>query len=345
MADGSGRVLVTGGAGMIGRRLVRHLARGGYEVVVLDLTGPRSEVARRKPELRSMARDVRWIRGDTRKESDVREAMAGVGTVFHLAAGPSFVHYSRSPVAETSNAITGFLTVLDAARHAGVRRVVHASTSAVYEGNPVPYREDMPLSPPDLKSLAKRTTEDIAGIYAARYGMTTISLRPFSVYSDDETEKGPLANVVSLFVWAVLAGRTPVLWGDGRQTRDFVYVDDVARAFALAAEVPEPATQPVNVGTGVETTHRELVRLIAAACGVEAEFRFSGVPVEPYANRLLADTTRAEKVLGFRAETALAAGVAKVVEQARASGSYGRAVAGLALAQEPPAFSDALRGE
>ncbi len=156
----------------------------------------------------------------------------------HLAAGASFLMYEEAPLQQTSGTIDGFHTLLEALRVNDVETLVYASTSAVYEGNDLPYNEGMALSPPDLKAFAKKVNEEMAALYARRYPLRPVRLRPFSVYGEDEMSKGKYANVVSLFTWAVCGGRRPLVWGDGTQTRDFIHVSDEGYAKALRKSRP-----------------------------------------------------------------------------------------------------------
>jgi UDP-glucose 4-epimerase len=286
------------------------LVAEGHTVTVLD----RSEAgfALLDPSVRA---EVRLIVGETTSEAAVAQAVDGQDVVAHLAAGSSFLMYEERPVTETAAAMVGFHAVLDAAVHHGVRRVVYLSTSAVYEGNPVPYREGMPLHPPDLKALAKCVNEDVAALYVDRYGIEGVALRPFSVYGAGEESKGPYANVASLFTWAMARGRRPVLWGDGSQTRDFIYVDDVARAVIQALR--SRVTGAFNVGTGTETRFDEAIAMINELLGSELEPVPVAVPISIYAHRLLADTSQAQRELGFIAQVPFAQGLREVLSAFR----------------------------
>jgi UDP-glucose 4-epimerase len=174
----------------------------------------------------------------------------------------------------------------------------------------------MPLNPPDLKSLSKKFNEEMAHYYSSRYGINAIGMRPLNVYGNEEFSKGPFANTVSLFVWAILCGHQPVIWGDGSQTRDFIYVDDVARVFQLALE-SNLGTQEFNVGTGIETRIIDVIPIIQRVVGnyTLAPIYFP-VPIDIYAERLVANMDHSEKVLGFRAEINLEEGIKKVVHRA-----------------------------
>lgn len=308
------RVLVTGGSGFIGRTLVQTLLQRGYDVTVLD-RARKSDTAPSVDAAPSME-TVRWVRSDTRDWDTLAEAIKDQDVVIHLAAGSSFLMYEEKPCSHTIGTIAGFQNVLEAARRFSVRKIVYASTSAVYEGNTLPYSESMPLNPPDLKAFAKKINEEMSHLYSQRYGIPLIGLRPLSVYGPEEIGKGPYANVVSLFAWAMLAGRRPVVWGDGSQTRDFIYVTDVVEAVRLALETDIP-TQQLNVGTGIETSFNEVIAIINEYLGTDLSPSYVPVPVHVYARRLAGDPTLAHEVLGFRSTVTVREGIHRVLEAAR----------------------------
>ncbi|MFJ9813971.1 NAD-dependent epimerase/dehydratase family protein [Streptomyces sp. NPDC101151] len=312
-------LLVTGGAGFIGRTMIRGMLDDGHTITSVDnfKIGGREHI----PE--DLRGHVEWLEGDTRDPALLTKLMKGRDAVVHLAAPSSFLMYEEDPVDGASVTVHGFLNVLEAMRSADVGKLVYASTSAVYEGNPVPYTEDMELRPPDLKALSKKWNEEVARQYTERYGLIALGLRPFSVYGHDEFSKGGYANVISLFAWAVLNGATPLLWGDGSQTRDFIYVEDAGRAFRTALEADLP-TQEFNVGTGVETSFSDVLSMIGEEAGRPVEPEFVDVPITIYARRLWADVTRATGVLGFRHEIDVREGVRRVVAAARRAQESGQ---------------------
>lgn len=306
------QILVTGAGGLIGRSVLMLLVERGHHVVALD-----RDFARGRSLVPAEIRDqVRWVEADTRDQAALEQALEGTRRVIHLAAGPSFLMYEEEPIQQTSNAIQGFHNLVEASSKRAIDSIVYASTSAVYEGNDLPYREDMTVKPPDLKAFAKKVNEDLAELYSCRYGIRMLGMRPFSVYGDSEMSKGRYANVVSLFAWALAAGRQPVVWGDGNQTRDFVFVEDVARAFVLATE-SSLRTQVLNVGTGVETTFNEIIAMLAHDLNVRSSPIYTDVPIAIYARRLLADTSRCQELLAFKPEVSLEDGAARVIEAAR----------------------------
>lgn len=305
-------VLVTGGAGFIGRNMIAGMVRDGYTITALDnyKIGGKEFV---DDEIRN---EVNWVEGDSRDYSLVAKLTKGMDGVIHLAAPSSFLMYEEDPTDGASVTTQGFLNILEAVRRNEVGKLVYASTSAVYEGNPVPYTEEMTLAPPDLKALSKKWNEEAARQYSDRYGITAVGLRPFSVYGHDEFSKGGYANVISLFVWAALSGQTPVLWGNGQQTRDFIYVTDAGRAFQLALEA-DLKTDEFNVGTGLETTFNRTLDLIGAELGMDLTPRYVPTPIAIYAERLWADTRKAENLLGFHPSVTVEEGIRRVIASAK----------------------------
>jgi UDP-glucose 4-epimerase len=236
-------VLVTGGAGFIGAHCVRRLLAGGHAVRVLDnLSGGRRE-ALPGDDLRL---DFRL--GDIRDPQAVAAAMAGATQVLHLAAQVSVAVSVAAPLESASTNLTGFLNVLEAARQAGVRRFVYASSAAVYGNAEAPQREDLEPAPRSPYALEKRVNEQYAALYQQLHGLPALGLRYFNVYGPGQCQRSDYAGVIARFSQCVRAGEPVTLHGDGAQTRDFIHVEDVARLScqALVAE----ATGVINIGTG-----------------------------------------------------------------------------------------------
>jgi UDP-glucose 4-epimerase len=310
------KVLVTGGAGFIGRSLVRQLAEASHEVVALDNFSFSNE-----GQIESHPH-VSWVHGDTRDFTQMQALVADSDVVAHLAAPSSFIMHEEDDLSACNFTMMGFKTVMEAMRKTGRKKIVWTSTSAVYEEwlkEPrVPFREDMPIDPPDSKAGCKHWCELEAQRYVNRYGFTSIAFRPFSVYGVGEHTKLGYANVSSLFAWAMMAGHRPIIWGDGRQTRDFIFVDDVARALKMAVEKEDLKSTVLNLGYGVEHTFLDVVRIVAEELGVpEPEPIWVEVPIQIYAHRLWADTEKIEKTLRFVPEVDLREGVRRIIAAAR----------------------------
>jgi UDP-glucose 4-epimerase len=305
-----GVTLVTGGAGFIGSHLVEALVDRGERVRVLDnlSTGRRGSLAR-------VLDDVEFVAADVRDAQAVARACSGVEVVFHQAALPSVPRSLQDPVTTTKVNVSGTLNVLLAAREAGVRRVVVASSSSVYGGNPtLPQSEKLrplPLSPYAVSKLA---AEGYAAAFWHVWGLETVALRYFNVFGPRQDPAGEYARVVPAFLEALRQGRRPVIYGDGEQSRDFTHVDNVVAANLLAAQAPEAAGEVFNVACGESVTVNRLVAALGAALGellgtaLEPEYRAarSGDP-----RHTLADLTAARGVLGYEPQVGFEEGLAR----------------------------------
>jgi UDP-glucose 4-epimerase len=297
------RTLVTGGAGFIGSHLVDALLDAGREVAVLDdlSTGRRENL------------DGALARGATLHEADVADAPATARllaaerpeVVFHLAAQIDVRRSVADPTFDARVNVAGTAAVLEAARAAGARRVVLASTGGALYGDTrrIPTPEDVPPAPPAPYGTGKAAAEGYMALYARLHGLSTMSLRLANVYGPRQDPRGE-AGVISIFCAARADGRSATVFGDGRQTRDFVYVGDAAAAFLAAGE--SEATGAVNVGTGRETTVLEL----AHALGLRPEH----APERPgEILRSCLDPTAAASTLGWRARVELPEGLERTM--------------------------------
>jgi len=259
-------VLVTGGAGFIGSHTVEALIAGGGRVRVLD----NFSTGRRENLPASVMLEV--VDGDVRDPVVVDRAMRGVTRVLHLAAQVSVVKSVEDPVTSGAVNVGGFLVVLDAARRAGIGRLVYASSAAVY-GAPdqVPLDESAPARPQSPYGLEKSIDDQYAALFSDLYGMHCLGLRYFNVYGPRQDPASPYAGVISKFLDCMRASRPLRVFGDGEQTRDFVFVEDVARANVLA--LAAPATGVCNVGTGRSASLLEVARLLGDASGRRLEIR------------------------------------------------------------------------
>ncbi len=260
-------VLVTGGAGFIGSHLVEALAARGRTVRVLDdlSTGQASNLDHiaAKPEL---------IRGCVTDEAAVARAAEGCEVVFHLAALASVAKSVEDPPASHAACATGALNVLNAARKAGARRLVYAGSASAYGGasDPAGQDEDTPLVALSPYAAAKLAGEFYAQSFAHTYGFETVRLRFFNVFGPRQRADSPYSGVIAIFAALLASGRTPTVFGDGLQSRDFVFVTDVVQALLLASEVPGVSGRVYNVGTGSSVTLLDLIRELNAILGTNA---------------------------------------------------------------------------
>ena len=289
------RALVTGGAGFIGSHIVDALLAEGCDVAVLDnlSTGKREN-------LEHAADRIRFYPGDIRDPEAVATAMAECDAVFHEAALVSVPRSVEMPMESAAINDLGTLNVLEAARRGGVRRVVLASSSALYGDLPgFPKTEEMDLRPMSPYAVHKLTGELNARLYTDLYGLETVCLRYFNVFGPRQDPSSPYSGVISLFMTRAAKNRPPAIHGDGEQYRDFVYVADVARANLLAATVDGAAGSILNIGVGEAVTINRLWETIRqmAGCDLAPEY---GPPRIGDLFASHADIRKAKETLGFQ---------------------------------------------
>jgi UDP-glucose 4-epimerase len=301
--------LVTGGAGFIGSHLVEALTARGNRVRVLDdfSTGRRDNLAgvRPAPEI---------VEGDVADPGAVARAVGGAGVVFHLAALASVQRSVEDPVASHRICDTGTLHVLDAARKAGVRRVVYAGSASAYgipEG-PV-QRETDPLSPLSPYASAKLAGELHAQAFAAVYGLETVRLRFFNIFGPRQRPDSPYSGVIALFIAALAEGRTPTVHGDGLQSRDFTCVADAVQALVKAAETPGISGRVYNVGTGRQVTILELAAVLNRLLGTDRQ-PLHGPSRAGDVRHSCADINRARQELGYEPVVSLEEGLKQTLD-------------------------------
>jgi nucleoside-diphosphate-sugar epimerase len=303
--DLGGLQLVTGGAGFIGANLVRRLAGLGARVRVFDdlSSGHLENLAGLEPS-------VEFVRGDLRDAAAVRAAAQGAAHVFHLGALASVQASVDDPAATHEINVTGTLNVLLAARAAGVRRVVFSSSASIYGDDPqMPKREDMRPAPLSGYALSKLAGEHYGRIFHGLYGLECFALRYFNVFGPRQDPASHYAAVIPLFMRAYAAGRQPTIYGDGEQTRDFTYVDDIVAANLCCLDAPAAAAGGVfNVAYGDRITVNDLARQIAALAG--QPFAPTYAPARPGDVReSQADSSLARRVLGWQPTGDFAAGL------------------------------------
>ena len=306
------KTCVTGGAGFIGSNLVERLVADGHEVVVLDnfATGRRENLA-------GVVDRVDFREGDLRDRVAVQEAVEGCEVVYHQAALAAVARSVENPREVTEVNVTGTLNVLMAARDAGVRRVVFASSSSVYGDTPeLPKVETMTLSPRSPYAATKAACEGFLFAFHASYGLEGVALRYFNVYGPRQSARSLYAAVVPRFVESMTAGKPCTIYGDGGQTRDFTYVGDVVEALVLAASTPRAVEGPMNLGGGSRISILELAKTIARAVGWKGSPAFEPVRVGDVRDSL-ADIRRARECLLWRPTTSLAEGIGKILAYSR----------------------------
>jgi nucleoside-diphosphate-sugar epimerase len=286
--------LVTGGAGFIGSHLVRFLLDRGGRVRVLDdfSTGKRENLA-------ELGTKIEILEGSLSSDKDVEAAVRGVDFVLHQAAIPSVPRSVEFPLESHESNSTGTLRLLKSAAAAGVRRLVYASSSSVYGANPsLPKVESMPTEPLSPYAVSKLSGEQYAVVFHRLYGLETVSLRYFNVFGPRQDPNSPYSGVVSRFIDAIASGSAPTIHGDGEQTRDFTYVENVARANFAALERPEAAGSVYNIGCATRVSINDLWRVMAELSGSTLEPHYAPVRSGDVPHSL-ADIGRARKDLGY----------------------------------------------
>ncbi len=310
------RYLVTGGAGFIGCNLVRYVLAKGHEAVVVDnfATGKRENIA-------DFVERVKFIEGDIRDRATMDAAVAGCAAVFHEAALGSVPRSVENPHASHDVNVNGTLTVLEAARAAGVKRVIFAASSSAY-GNRAesPKHEAMAPLPVSPYAAGKVACEGYLRAYAACYGMETLSLRYFNVFGPYQDPEGAYAAVIPAFISSLLRRRRPVVYGDGEQSRDFCYIDNVCEANWLAANAPPAKCDGtvINIACNARTTLNEILALLRELLETDVEPEYAD-PRPGDVRHSLADVSLAQQVIGYEPKIFFAEGLRKAIDWYKAN--------------------------
>ncbi len=290
-----GSFLVTGGAGFIGSHLVEHLVATGHAVRVLDnfSTGKRAN-------LEPFAGKIDLIEGDLRQPEDCRKACADVEIVFHEGAVPSVPKSVSDPVTSHQVNVDGTFNLLVAARDAKCRRVIYAASSSAYGDQPdLPKRETATPAPLSPYAVAKLAGEYYLSAFYHCYGLETLSLRYFNVFGPRQDPASQYAAAIPAFVAAILADESPTIFGDGEQTRDFTYIDNVVHANMRAAEVAKTEGQVINIACGQRVTVNQIIARINELLGKSVPSHH--VPDRPGdVKHSLAAIDRAQEVIGYK---------------------------------------------
>jgi nucleoside-diphosphate-sugar epimerase len=288
------RYLVTGGAGFIGSNIVDELLRRGHDVTVLDDFSSGKE-----ENLTTAVKKIRLVRGDICDLEAAREACEGADYVLHLAARTSVPRSVKDPIETNRVNIDGTLNVLVAARDAKVRRVVYAASSAAYGETPtLPKVETMPSAPISPYGVTKLVGEMYAQLFGRAYGLENVSVRYFNVFGPRQDPTSQYSGVLSRFMLAVIEGSAPVVFGDGEQSRDFTYVDNVVDVSLRACEAAGASGKVFNGGTGVRISLNDVLKLLGEISGGAIPVKYD----QPRAGDILhsqADIELAAQVLGY----------------------------------------------
>jgi UDP-glucose 4-epimerase len=306
------RFLVTGGAGFIGSHITTALAERGDDVVVLDnlSTGSRDN-------LNHLGNKIVFIEGDLLERRKLEQALEGVEVVYHQAALASVPRSVARPLDTNAVCVTGTVNLLDAARQAGVRRVIYAGSSSAYGNQPSMSKRETdlpePLSP---YAAAKFAGEAYCKAFTATYGLETVVIRYFNVFGPRQDPTSEYSAVIPLFVTAMVRGKRPTIYGDGLQSRDFTYVENVVRGNLSAATAPEAVGKVLNVACGTQSTLLQLVAAINRVLCTSIEPIFAD-PRLGDVRESLADITAARAVLGYEPVVSFDEGLQRSIDYYR----------------------------
>ena len=287
--------LVTGGAGFIGSNLVQELIKRGEKVRVIDnfSTG-------KKENIQDFLPRIELIQGDIKDLDRVREAVKGVDFVLHEAALSSVPRSIEHPLATSESNINGTLNVLTAARETGVKRVVYASSSSVYgDSLTLPKREEMTPNPLSPYAVSKLTGEYYCQVFYQIYGLETVILRYFNVFGPRQNSLSQYAAVIPKFIEAMLKGKSPSIYGDGEQSRDFTFVENVVEGSILTCDKKNIAGEIFNIAGGKRTTINQLAKLISRLLDKNVESIYTN-PRPGDIRYSLADITKARRLLNYQ---------------------------------------------
>jgi len=297
------KVLVTGGLGFIGSNIVERLVADGHEVTVLDNqhTGDEANVE-------SVKDKIQIVKTDSGK---ISELGGNFDVILHQGVYSSSPMYKKNPHL-TATVFDEMISILEYAKENGTK-VVFASSSSLYNGNNPPHKEDMDIKITDYYTEGRYAMERIAELYSKLYGIKVTALRYFSVYGPHEKSKGEYANLITQFLWAMQKNEKIVVFGDGNQTRDFVYVTDVVEANIKAMNY-QKNFGIFNVGTGKSISINDMIKMLGEKSGKTPEIEYVENKIKNYVAHTQADTSHAEKELGFKANVPLDKGIELLID-------------------------------
>lgn len=306
------KYLVTGGAGFIGSNIVRKLVDKGEKVRVLDNfdTG-------KKKNIYELINDIEIIDGDFTHDQTVKEAVKDVDVIFHQGAVPSVPKSIKNPIKTNHANITGTLKLLHVAVEENVSRFIYAASSSAYGFNKaLPKRENMPGIPMSPYAVSKYAGEHYCKVFHYLYGLETVSFRYFNVFGPHQDPHSEYAAVIPAFIESILNDQPPLIYGDGTQSRDFTYIDNVVAANLLAAEAPKLQGEVINVGSGSQIILNDLVRYINTTLGKNIPAKYTAER-QGDVKHSLADIQLAEKLIGYRPSISFHDGLTKTINWLR----------------------------
>src|SRR5690625_1113413 len=302
------RYLVTGGAGFIGSNIVRALSDKGKQVRILDNfhTGKRENI-------RGLNRAIEVMEGDFTNDETIKKAVKDVDIIIHQGAIPSVPKSIQDPIQTNQANITGTLKLLHAAARDNVKRFIYASSSSAYGFNEtLPKQENMCGSPMSPYAVSKYTGEHYCKVFHNIFGLETISLRYFNVFGPRQSPHSKYAAVIPAFIEAILNDQSPIIYGDGTQSRDFTYVEDVVSANLLAAEAPKLQGEVINIGTGSQIVLNDLVDNINVLLGKNISAKYIAAR-QGDVKHSLADIRLANELIGYHPSTSFHDGLKQTI--------------------------------
>lgn len=297
------KYLITGGAGFIGSNMVHDLVNEGHKVIVVDNLSTGS-----LENLLDIKNKIKFIEASC---MDVFELdLENLDGIYHYGI-PSTTQLYRDNRLLIGEAVNEFIKILELAKRENCK-LIYASSSSVYNGNQPPFKEDMPVLIKDFYTEARYLMERLAKLYYDFYKVKSIGFRFFSVYGPHEEAKKTSANLVSQFLWDMKKDKSPLLYGDGSQTRDFTYVDDINNGFKLGMK-SNINCDVFNLGTGSCYSLNELVNILNEILHTKIELIYQKNPLQNYVQETLADTSKAKEKLGFEAKISLKEGIKKII--------------------------------
>ncbi|MGM0465694.1 MAG: SDR family oxidoreductase [Acidobacteriota bacterium] len=301
--------LVTGGAGFIGSSLVRGLLKEGKTVRVIDNLSTGSIA-----NLEGILDQVEYIDGDIRDLSTIQKASESIKYIFHQAAVPSVPRSIENPVDSNQSNIDGTLNVLLAARDQRVKRVIYAGSSSVYGDTPdLPKKEDMKPHPLSPYAVTKLTGEYYCQVFSDVYGLETVTTRYFNVFGPRQNPESQYAAVIPKFIDAFLRGNSPTVFGDGEQTRDFTFVDNVVHANILCSKAKKTSGEVINIATSSRISLNELISILKEITDRDIDPVYAD-PRKGDVRHSLADISRAQKMIGYQPIVDLKQGLRKTIQ-------------------------------
>ncbi len=312
-------IIITGGAGFIGSNLAKELVRE-HSIIILDNlhTASYNSNMLSYDNLKDIKQQISIINDScnniNKLNSNIKNIdYSNIEMIFHFGIPSSAPMYKEDPLL-VGEAINGTINVFEFAKNHKIEKVIYASSSSLYNGIKPPHREDMNIRVTDYYTEARLTIERIAKLYNIMYGIKSAGLRLFSVYGPNESAKGRYANMISQFLWDMKQGRSPVIYGDGRQMRDFTYVKDVVDACLLLMNSQYIEHNIFNVGTGISHSFNDVIEILNEKLKTDIKPTYIDMPIKNYVNHTLADITEIKR-FGYRPKYTLEEGIDELIRK------------------------------